>query len=686
MLHEDVRHIFANLGARKKSKHNLIMKERKRMKKLFVFLLIAAMAVAVIQAGAGTIDPPNQKKVIIRYKAGVSSQNVVDLEALGVDVKYVYKIINGIAATVDEELLDELELLENVLEIEEDYEVSICKTPNDPRFSDLWGLHNTGQTGGTYDADIDAPEAWDLQTGSSNVVVAVIDTGVDYNHQDLSANMWKNPGEVAGNGIDDDGNGYVDDVYGWDFCNNDSNPIDDHNHGTHCSGTIAGVGNNGIGVVGVNWKAKIMALKFLNSQGSGAISDALAALEYATMMKQQKNIPIIATSNSWGGGGFSSSFKQAIEASDNAGILFIAAAGNASSNNDVTPNYPSNYDVPNVIAVAATTHTDGLASFSNYGASTVDLGAPGSNILSTTRNNGYGTMSGTSMATPHVSGVAALIKAHASSYTHSQIKSLILNKVDPVSSLSGKTVTGGRLNVYNAIKDIGPGPVDPPVADFVANKTSIGVGESVIFTDQSSNNPTSWSWDFPGGTPSSSTQQNPTVTYNTVGTYDVTLTASNSAGSDTETKPGYITVSEGGPVPYCDSNGNSQSYEWIARVAVGSFSNSSGASGYSDFTSMVIDLTAGSTASVSLTPGFNWFSYREYWRMWIDYNKDGDFEDAGELVFEGNSRSTLTGSITVPSSASGQTRMRVSMRYGSPPPVCGSFDYGEVEDYTVNFR
>ncbi len=224
---------------------------------------------------------------------------------------------------------------------------------------------------------------------------------------------------------------------------------------------------------------------------------------------------------------------------------------------------------------------------------------------------------------------------------------------------------------------------DPPVADFSASPTTVIAGNSAAFTDLSTNNPTSWSWSFAGGTPSTSSAQNPTVTYNTAGTYDVTLTAANSAGSDGETKAGYITVIS--TPTYCSASGNSQNYEWIAGVTVGDLTNNSGASGYTDFTSYSANLTPGASVSVSLVPGFASSSYNEYWKIWIDYNGDGDFEDAGEEVYAGSGSSTVSGSFTVSSSASGTTRMRVGMSYSGQPPYCGTFSYGEIEDYTVNF-
>ncbi|MCK4614318.1 MAG: S8 family serine peptidase, partial [Thermoplasmata archaeon] len=429
------------------------------MKKAISIFAIGILVLTTVSMLATPVSAEEKVPVIIGFKEKPDQKLV---KSLGGEIKYTYSITNAIAAKLPSKAIDAIEANENVEFVEPDYEVHIDLEPNDPRFDELWGLHNTGQTGGTDDADIDAPEAWEIQTGSSDVVIAVIDTGVDYNHEDLSANMWVNPGETSGNGVDDDNNGYIDDVYGWDFCNNDNDPMDDNRHGTHCSGTIAAVGDNGIGVVGVNWAAKIMALKFLSAGGSGSTSDAIAAVQYVTMMKQDFNIPVIATSNSWGGGGYSQALKDAIAAADTAGILFVAAAGNNWNDNDVSPHYPSSYDVPNVIAVAATDHNDALADEqtwgSNYGATSVDLAAPGVSILSTVPDNGYSSFSGTSMATPHVSGVVGLIKAQFPDITSDDIKARILNSVDPIPALDGKIVTGGRLNALNCLNN-------PPVAN-----------------------------------------------------------------------------------------------------------------------------------------------------------------------------------------------------------------------------
>jgi subtilisin family serine protease len=367
---------------------------------------------------------------------------------------------------------------------EPDYIVSIIATPNDPQFTNgtLWGLHNTGQNGGVADADIDAPEAWDVRTDASSIIVAVIDTGVRYTHEDLAANMWKNPGETgldaqgrdkATNGIDDDGNGLIDDVYGAKYVGTQINgdPNDDNGHGTHCAGTIGGVGNNGKGVTGVCWKVRIMALKFLNSSGSGSTSDAIKCINYAIA----KGAHVL--SNSWGGGGYSTALYNAINSARSAGIIFVAAAGNNGTNNDSSPFYPASYNLDNIIAVAATDRSDALAAFSNYGAASVHIGAPGVSINSTyrTSDSSYATLNGTSMACPHVSGAVALVKAQFPSLTYSQLRSRILTNVDVIPSLTGKCTSNGRLNLYKALTE-GATPPPPAPAQIAVSPASRNFG------------------------------------------------------------------------------------------------------------------------------------------------------------------------------------------------------------------
>ncbi|HZL65078.1 MAG TPA: S8 family serine peptidase [Thermoleophilia bacterium] len=362
--------------------------------------------------------------------------------------------------------------------VEPDYVVTVdaAVTPNDTFFSSLWGM-----------SQISAPLAWGTSTGSADVVVADIDTGVDYAHPDLAANMWHNPGEIAGNGIDDDGNGYVDDVYGIDpaYPSSISDPTDHNGHGTHTSGTMAAVGNNGIGVTGVCWTARIMALEFMNSSGSGYTSDAVTCVNYVTSEKVHYGVNVVAANCSWGGSGYSQTRHDAIASAGNAGIAFVCAAGNGGldgvgDNNDVTPTYPASYDCANIIAVAATDSSDALASFSNWGPASVDLAAPGVGILSTVPsfNNatGYASWSGTSMATPHVTGAIALRAAAYPSESVATRISAIESSVDPVAALVGKVATGGRLDVANALDR----PTPLTIAGFTP--ASGPVGTSVTLT------------------------------------------------------------------------------------------------------------------------------------------------------------------------------------------------------------
>ncbi len=337
----------------------------------------------------------------------------------------------------------------NVEKSASDHIVNLTRIPDDPYFNRSWSLHNTGQTGGTPDADIDAPEAWGLQTGSNDeVIIAVIDTGVDYTHPDLAANIWTNPGEIPGNGIDDDLNGFVDDVHGWDFANNDNDPYDDDytGHGTHCAGIIGASGNDSVGIAGVNRNVKIMPLKFFDSNGFGTTDDAISCIKYASMM----GADII--SNSWGELEYNRDLKDAISAAGDSGILFVTAAGDYRLDTDHSPYYPACYDVPCIVSVAATDHNDQLSFLSNYGAVSIDLGAPGVEIYSTVPGNSYAYNSGSSMAVPHVAGVAGLIKAQNPKLTCEELKEKLLAAVDPVPSLEGKTVTGGRLNAYNCLE------------------------------------------------------------------------------------------------------------------------------------------------------------------------------------------------------------------------------------------
>ncbi|HYV84597.1 MAG TPA: choice-of-anchor D domain-containing protein [Patescibacteria group bacterium] len=373
-----------------------------------------------------------------------------------------WRLGRGVAT---QDVLERLKANPKVEYAEPNYRVSVDLLPNDPFFPQQYSLLNTGQNGGTTGADIRATSAWDVTVGDPAIVVAVIDTGIDYTHPDLSGSIWTNPGEIPGNGIDDDGNGYVDDVHGWDFFNDDNDPMDDHRHGTHVAGIIAAAGNNGLGVAGVAWNVRLMPIKFLGADGSGTTADAIAAVEYAT-----RNGASI-DSNSWGGAGFSQALLDAIDMAGERQILFVAAAGNLASNNDVRRFFPASYDAPNEIAVAATDRNDRLAVFSNYGPLTVGIAAPGVDILSTLPGEAYGKLSGTSMATPLVSGVAALLRSVAPGLSAVEVRKRLMDQADRIPGVTG-LVASGRLNAFRTVSSPDTLPPDPILDLNIVESTS----------------------------------------------------------------------------------------------------------------------------------------------------------------------------------------------------------------------
>jgi subtilisin family serine protease len=342
--------------------------------------------------------------------------------------------------------------------VEPDYFVSADAVPNDPGFVDgkLWSLQNTGQMGGKPGADMQAVEAWSAIRSAYNVIVAVVDSGVRYTHEDLAANMWRNPREIPGNGIDDDGNGYVDDVFGINAVTGSGDPMDDYGHGTHVAGIIGALGDNRRGSVGVAWRVRIMACKFMGSTGRGAHSDAIQSIEYA----RKHGASIINLS--WGGNNYSAALQKAISAAMSEGIIVVAAAGNQASDNDARPFYPASFALDNLIAVAASTRHDLLAvDFSNYGARSVHVAAPGSDIYSTwhTADNAYVMLTGTSMAAPHVAGLLALMKVRFPSDSYQkQIRRVVLG-TDPMKLPAGRSIQGGRINMRKALA-LPPGGID----------------------------------------------------------------------------------------------------------------------------------------------------------------------------------------------------------------------------------
>ena len=368
--------------------------------------------------------------------------------------------------------------------VEPDYIRTIQAVPSDAAFANgaLWGLRNTGQNGGVSGADIDVVRAWDLTTGSTNVIVAVIDTGIRYTHTDLAAQMWRNPGEIPGNGIDDDHDGYVDNVFGINAVTGSGDPMDVAGHGTHCAGTIGATSNGGGQHVGVAWQVRLMACKFLGPSG-GATSDAIKCINFAV----SKGARIL--SNSWGGGPFEQCLLDAIAAARDRGVLFVAAAGNGGSdtqgdNNDVVPTYPANYAIDNIISVAAIDRQDKLGTFSNYGSTSVHIGAPGVDILSaiSASDTSYDSWPGTSMATPHVAGVAALVRARFPNITVAELRQRILLGAMPIPALRNKTITGGRLNAYNAVSGGSDGVLELAVTP--ANGAELVGGTNITFSVQ----------------------------------------------------------------------------------------------------------------------------------------------------------------------------------------------------------
>ncbi|MCM2354179.1 MAG: S8 family serine peptidase [Pseudobdellovibrio sp.] len=353
---------------------------------------------------------------------------------------------------------------------EPNYIYKINKAPTDPLYVQTWGLSNVGQADpknqvGVAGVDINAERAWEIQTGTREKIIAVIDTGIDWSHPDLAENMWVNEAEQNGKaGVDDDNNGVVDDIYGYNAITGTGNAKDDQGHGSHCAGTIGARANNGIGVAGVNWNVRMMAVKFLDAGGSGSLADAIKAIDYATKMGAH------VMSNSWGGGGFSQTLMDAIKRSNEAGAIFIAAAGNEYNNNDSSPTYPSTYQVENVMSVAAIDNRGAKADFSNYGKKTVHLGAPGVNVMSTTGGS-YKSFSGTSMATPHVAGVAALLWANEPNLTAAQVKERLIATVRPLASMKGKTRTGGMVDAYGALTNTQA----PPDANDPSNWATVAM-------------------------------------------------------------------------------------------------------------------------------------------------------------------------------------------------------------------
>jgi thermitase len=414
-------------------------------------------------------------EVLVKFKPGVSEETIQRITSRFNDqVEDEIESVPGLDAIDDLDNEDQATVaaqyraLPEVEYAEENYEISLGEPsevtsgepsgevsrggehshPSDPRFSEQWALDNHGQEGGKVGADISAVRAWSVTTGSESVVVAVIDSGVDYTHLDLANNIWIRPANIPP--YADRQLGTIQDIHGYNAIENNADPMDQNGHGTHCAGIIGAEGGNELGVTGVNWTVQIMPLKFMNASGFGSTKDAIECVNYV-IDRRRAGVNVRVISASWGSTQKSRALEDVIRKANEAGILFVAASGNASTNTDRTPHYPASYNLPNVISVAALDRNDQLAAFSNFGPRTVHIAAPGKDILSTWLDNEYQNASGTSMATPVVAGVAALVLSREANLSVEELRRKLFASVDKLDSLKGKVVTGGRINAAKAV-------------------------------------------------------------------------------------------------------------------------------------------------------------------------------------------------------------------------------------------
>ena len=500
----------------------LSRKWRFRCAHIAILLLALKLASNAIGAGAPEFHPG---RILIIPKAGKAAAAAILHRQKGraVAKRFAeFKNLEVIELPTGQDVLATVkEYLDSGLveSAEPDYLLYKSVAPNDPSYlaNELWQLNSISAL--SPDPDINAPEGWDIRHDATNIIVAVVDTGMRITHEDLAPNLWTNPKEIPDNGIDDDGDGYVDDVHGISSIDGSGNPNDDDGHGTHVAGIIGAVGNNGLGVTGVAWKVQLMPLKFIAASGSGFTSDGVECINYA--IKHGANV----INASFGSPTFSSSLQTAIAAARSAGIVFVAAAGNEKTDNDLTPSYPASFTLDNIVSVCATSSSGVFdASYSNFGATSVDIGAPGTAIYSTwfDSDSGYQLLSGTSMAAPVVSGVVALMKAQFPAESPAQIRQRLLATADPLPSLAGKCVSGGKVNLQRSLS--------PYVAAKFTSSAVAGVFPLTLqFTNQSAGEVLSNSWNFGDGS-AISTLTNPSHTFAIDGNFTVQLTVTGPNG------------------------------------------------------------------------------------------------------------------------------------------------------------
>lgn len=440
------------------------MKSRVQKFYISLWLIIFVISGTIYAQNFKTIKVGDKEfaagELIIKFKKELSTEKMQAVNSARTLLKQTYKAEEKKKWDIGAELwkvepedvtkaIEEIKKDPSVEYVEPNYIFSGCTIPNDPNYSEQWALHNNGQAGGINSCDISAESAWNITTGDSTIVVGVLDSGIDYNHEDLKNNIWHNTRENLGNGIDDDGNGYIDDCIGWNFVSQNNNPMDDEGHGTHVSGIIGAFGNNTVGVAGVAWKVKLLPLKFLDNTNHGQESNAITAIEYARKM----GVKII--NNSWGGIYDSNALRDEFDLCESAGILMICASGNMAYDVRLFPFYPGSFPNANIIDVASSNNKDILSNYSNWGGEKVPICAPGENILSCSPQNSYKILSGTSMAAGFVTGVAVLIKSINSNIDYIGIKKKILEGADLILQLNGLIQDGRRLNAFTSVSNLG---------------------------------------------------------------------------------------------------------------------------------------------------------------------------------------------------------------------------------------